>query len=163
MRSINRCRHVKRGPPHPLQLGQCLCERTRFLDRWPRSNAADFVAAPSPSLRVTEANTGREAIVSWTNPLRAVLAENADHDRRADICVSPLKPWPAEAPGSPWVVKYSSFVQDLPPDDGQLVRLGPARRPFQTFTSTRPRARLGLVPCGAIVGKQNGKPGDPLA
>src|ERR1700739_129056 len=75
MRSINRCRHVKRGPPHPLQLGQCLCERTRFQDRWPRSNAADFVAAPSPSLRVTEANTGREGIVSWANLLRAVLTE----------------------------------------------------------------------------------------
>jgi hypothetical protein len=44
MRSISRGRHVKRGPPHLLRLGKCVCERTQFHDRWPRSDAADFVA-----------------------------------------------------------------------------------------------------------------------
>ena len=50
MRSINRCRPVKRVPPYLLRLGQCVCERTRFQDRWLRSNAADSVATPSPLL-----------------------------------------------------------------------------------------------------------------
>src|SRR5713226_3795172 len=47
-------------------------------------------------------------------------------------------------PGISCAVECSIFIQDLSPDDGQLVRLGPACRPFQTFTSTKPRARLGV-------------------
>jgi fatty-acyl-CoA synthase len=47
----------------------------------------------------------------------------------------------------------SSFIQDVAPDKEQLVRLGPGHCPFRTFTSARPRARLALVPCGAVVGE----------
>src|SRR6516165_8527045 len=65
----------------------------------------------------------------------------------------------------PWAraaSRMQPFIQYRSLDVGQAVRLGPAPRPFQTFTSTAPRARFGLVPCGANVEKQNDT-SDPLA
>jgi hypothetical protein len=39
------------GRPTFFDSAKCVCGRTRFQDRWPRSNAADLVAIPSPLLR----------------------------------------------------------------------------------------------------------------
>src|SRR5258707_11424411 len=83
MRSLNRCRRVKRGPPHLLRLCQCVCERTRFQDRWPRSNAADFVATPSPLLRC-----GREIDHLGGYHARAYTMELTNISHGSSVCMT---------------------------------------------------------------------------
>src|SRR6476659_4653703 len=51
--------------------------------------------------------------------------------------------------GSPWAVKCRSFIQDLAPDKGQLVRLGLLVVRFGPSQAPGCARGLGLVSCGA--------------